>query len=71
MIGIIAGPAAVIYLINGDVDPGKASAIILGSFLGSRIGTAVSHRMTAVALRLLFVVIMIYTAYKMFARGLL
>jgi len=70
MISIKVGPAAIMYLLKGEVDPQRACAIIIGTFVGSRMGAAASEKITAMALRLLFVLIMLYTAYKMFVRGL-
>ncbi len=70
MIGITAAPAAAIYMLRGDIDPYKSAAIILGTFAGSRMGAALSYKITPLLLRLLFVAIMIFTAYKMLARGL-
>lgn len=70
MIGITVAPAAVIYMLRGDIDTFKSAAIILGTFAGSRVGAAVSYRITSLLLRLLFVAIMIFTAYKMLVRGL-
>ena len=69
MIGITVAPAAAIYMLRGDIDPYKSAAIILGTFAGSRAGAAISYRITSLLLRLLFVIIMIFTAYKMLARG--
>ncbi|UCC80100.1 MAG: sulfite exporter TauE/SafE family protein [Candidatus Zixiibacteriota bacterium] len=70
MIGITAAPAAVIYMLRGDIDTFKSAAIILGTFAGSRMGAALSYRITSLLLRLLFVLIMIFTAYKMLVKGL-
>ncbi|UCE66931.1 MAG: sulfite exporter TauE/SafE family protein [Candidatus Zixiibacteriota bacterium] len=70
MIGITVAPAAAIYMLRGDIDPYKSAAIILGAFAGSRAGAAMSYKITSLLLRLLFVIIMIFTAYKMFVRGL-
>ncbi len=70
MIGITAATAAIIYLVRGDVDLYKAAAIILGIFFGSRLGASFSYRIDAFALRLLFVAVLFYTAYKMMIRGI-
>jgi hypothetical protein len=69
MIGITAATAAIIYLVRGDVDLYKAAVIILGIFFGSRLGALFSYRINVLALRLLFVTILLYAAYKMILRG--
>jgi uncharacterized membrane protein YfcA len=71
MIGILVAPAALLYLLRGDVDLFKAAAIIIGTYAGSMMGAAFSYRITSLLLRLLFVGIMIFTAYKMLLKGLL
>ncbi|MEE8418238.1 MAG: sulfite exporter TauE/SafE family protein [candidate division Zixibacteria bacterium] len=69
MIGITAATASIIYLVRGDVDFYKAAPIILGIFFGSRLGASFSYRIDAFTLRLLFVAILLYTAYKMISTG--
>ncbi len=69
MIGITAATASIIYLVRGDVDLYKAAVIILGIFFGSRLGASISYRINVLTLRLLFVAILLYTAYKMILRG--
>jgi uncharacterized membrane protein YfcA len=69
MIGITAATASIIYLVRGDVDLYKAAVIILGIFCGSRLGASISYRINVLTLRLLFVAILLYTAYKMILRG--
>jgi len=69
MIGITVAPAAVIYMLRGDIDPFKSAAIILGAFAGSRMGAAFSYKITSLLLRLLFIGILIFMAYRMFLKG--
>ncbi len=69
MIGITAATASIIYLVRGDVDLYKAAPIILGIFFVSRLGASFSYRIDAFTLRLLFVAILLYTAYKMISTG--
>jgi uncharacterized membrane protein YfcA len=70
MIGILVAPAALLYLLRGDVDFFKAGAIIIGAYAGSMLGAAFSYRITSLMLRLIFVGIMIFTAYRMFIKGI-
>jgi len=69
MIAFTVVPAASLYLLRGDVDPFRACAIIVGTYFGSKTGAALSNKITAFGLRSLFVLILLYTAYKMFVRG--
>lgn len=69
MIGITAASAAIVYLFRGDVDYFKAAAIIIGIFAGSRLGALISYKINLLALRLLFVVIILFTAFEMIKKG--
>ncbi len=70
MIGITVTPAAILYLMKEDIDPFKVAAIIAGTFFGSRAGAFISYRITSKFLRILFVCLMLFTAYRMFLRGI-
>jgi len=70
MVGITAASGAVIYLLRGDIDLNKASAIIIGIFAGSRLGVFFSYRINILVLRLLFAAVMLFTAFKMIMKGL-
>jgi uncharacterized membrane protein YfcA len=69
MIGITAASGAIVYLLRGDVDLQKAAAIILGIFVGSRLGASFSYKIRALYLRLSFVAVLLFTAYKMIMKG--
>jgi uncharacterized protein len=70
MIGITAAASAVIYLVRGEIDPYVAGPIAIGVFLGATLGSRVSHRIDLRYLRLLFVVVLLYTAFQMLLRAL-
>ena len=70
MIGITAAASAVIYLIRGGIDPYVAGPTAIGVFLGATAGSRLSHRVDLRVLRLLFVVVLVYLAIQMLARGL-
>lgn len=70
MVGITAGSGALVYLFRGDVDLNRAAAIVVGIFFGSRLGALLSYKINALFLRLIFVAVMLFTAYKMIIRGL-
>jgi uncharacterized protein len=69
MIGITAAASAVIYLIRGEIDPYVAGPIAIGVFLGATLGSRLSHRIDLRYLRLLFVVVLLYTAFQMLLRA--
>jgi len=70
MIGITAAASAVIYLTRGGIDPYVAGPTAIGVFLGATAGSRLAHRVQVRYLRLLFVVVLLYTASQMLLRGL-
>jgi uncharacterized membrane protein YfcA len=69
MIGITAAASAVIYLLRGEIDPYVAGPTAIGVFLGATLGSRVAHRIAVRYLRLLFVVVIVYTAIQMLLRA--
>ena len=69
MIGITAAASAVIYIIHGGIDPYVAGPTGIGVFLGATAGSRLSHRIQLRYLRLMFVVVLVYTALQMLLRG--
>jgi hypothetical protein len=70
MMGVTAAASSVIYVIHGGLDPYVAGPTAIGVFLGASAGSRVSHRVPVQVLRLLFVVVLGYTAFQMLRRGL-
>jgi uncharacterized membrane protein YfcA len=70
MIGITAAASAVIYLIHGGIDPYVAGPTGIGVFVGATAGSRLGHRLDLSYLRLLFVVVLGYTAFQMLLRVL-
>jgi len=70
MVGITASTSAIVYLLRGGIDPYVAGPTALGVFIGAAIGSRSSHRINLGILRLLFVVVMLYTAFEMAQRAL-
>jgi uncharacterized membrane protein YfcA len=70
MIGITAAASAVIYALNGGIDPYVAGPTAIGVFLGASAGSRIAHRIQLRYLRLLFVVVLGYTAIQMLIRAL-
>lgn len=69
MIGITAAASAVIYVIRGGIDPYVAGPTAIGVFLGATAGSRLAHRVDLRYLRLLFVVVLVYTAIQMLLLG--
>jgi uncharacterized membrane protein YfcA len=70
MIGVTASASAVIYLLRGEVNPFVAGPVCVGVFLGASAGSRLAHRVDLRVLRLLFVVVLVYTAFQMAQRAL-
>ena len=70
MIGITASTSAIVYLLTGGIDPYVAGPTALGVFVGASLGSRSGHRLPVAALRVLFVVVLLYTAYQMARRAL-
>lgn len=68
MIGITAAASAVIYVIHGGIDPYVAGPTAIGVFIGATAGSRLGHRINVRYLRLLFVVVLVYTAIQMLWR---
>lgn len=68
MIGITAAASALIYAIHGGLDVYVAGPTAIGVFIGATVGSRLGHRVDLRYLRLLFVVVMVYTAIEMLLR---
>jgi hypothetical protein len=69
MIGITASSGAIVYLLRGGIDAYVAGPTAVGVFLGASLGSRIAHRIQLRALRLLFVVVLVYTAWQMLRRA--
>ena len=69
MIGITAAASAVIYALNGGIDPYVAGPTAIGVFVGATAGSRVAHRIDVRYLRLLFVAVLGYTAIQMLLKA--
>ncbi len=70
MMGITASASAIIYLLRGGIDPYVAAPTAIGVFLGASLGSRVVHRIDLRILRLLFTVVLLYTAVQMLRRAI-
>jgi uncharacterized membrane protein YfcA len=69
MIGVTATASAVIYVMRGGIDPLVAGPIAVGVFIGASVGSRIAPRVDLRLLRLLFVLVMVYTAAQMVLRA--
>lgn len=70
MIGVTAAASAGIYLSRGDIDATIAAPVALGVVTGAVIGARVLPRLSNVAVRWIFLPILLAIAAEMIARGL-
>ena len=70
MVGITASTSAIVYLLRGGIDAYAAGPTAVGVFIGASIGSRLGHRVNLSYLRLLFVAVLLYTAYEMARRAL-
>jgi uncharacterized membrane protein YfcA len=71
MIGITASASAIIYLFRGGIDPYVAGPVAVGVFVGASVGSRTAHRIDLRVLRVLFVLVLAYTAFEMTRKALL
>lgn len=69
MIGVTASASAIIYLLRGGIDPLVVGPTAIGVFLGASLGSRTAHRIDLRILRLLFVLVLSYTAFEMIRRA--
>jgi len=70
MVGITASTSAIVYLLRGGIDAYAAGPTAVGVFIGASLGSRLGHRVNLRCLRLLFVAVMVYTAFQMARRAL-
>jgi len=69
MIGITASASAIVYLIRGGIDAYVAGPTAVGVFVGASLGSRLGHRVGQRGLRVLFVLVLVYTAIEMVRRA--
>jgi uncharacterized membrane protein YfcA len=70
MIGVTASASAILYLLRGQVDAYVAGPVVVGVFAGAMLTSRVAHLVPVTAVRVLFVVVLCYTAVEMALRAL-
>jgi uncharacterized protein len=69
MIGITASASAIVYLLRGGIDAYVAGPTAVGVFVGASLGSRLGHRVGQRGLRILFVLVLVYTAIEMVRRA--
>jgi uncharacterized protein len=70
MIGITASASAIVYLLRGGIDVNAAGPTAVGVFIGATVGSRLAGRVHVRLLRLLFVAVLLFTAFEMARRAL-
>ena len=68
MLGATAAASSVLYLSRGEVDFALAAPVVIGVFLGGRVGAIFQPRVPQQALSLAFVVLALFFAVQMLIR---
>jgi Sulfite exporter TauE/SafE. len=70
MIGVTASAGALVYLYRGGINPLVTAPAALGVFAGASVASRLAHRVDPHVLRILFVVVLLFTAIQMATKGL-
>jgi hypothetical protein len=70
MIGITGCASAFLYYFRGEVDFAVTGAVVLGIFFGSYCGSLLIFKIKTSVLKPVFLVIILFMALKMFAKGI-
>ncbi len=70
MVGITASTSAIVYLLRGGIDAYATGPTAVGVFIGASLGSRLGHRVNVPFLRLLFVAVLLFTAFQMARRAL-
>jgi uncharacterized membrane protein YfcA len=70
MIGVTASASAGAYFLRGDIKPDITAPVAIGIIIGSYLGAKVMPKLDAVAIRKVFIVVMVVVASQMIYKGL-
>jgi uncharacterized membrane protein YfcA len=70
MIGVTATAGALVYFSRGEVDLKVAAPLVLGTAIGAYLGARTVKLVPTPWLRVLFVLVLLFVAYEMLAKGL-
>ncbi len=68
LIGATASTSALLYLVQGKIQPDVVVPAVLGILIGAQIGARVAQRVPARLLRLLFIGVMLYTVVRLYLK---
>lgn len=68
-IGFAAAAAAIVYFFNGQLDPIAAAPVILGVAAGGTVGGHLGTAAKPIVVKIIFLIIMLYIAYKLGMEG--
>lgn len=69
MVGITAAAGAIVYMVRGDLPLHAVGVTMLGALVGARLSALGRSRLDHRGLKILFVLLLLYTAYRMGARA--
>lgn len=69
MIGVTASASAGAYFLRGDIKPEIAAPVALGIIIGAWMGARVMPKLNALAIRKVFIVVMVIVAVQMIMKG--
>jgi uncharacterized membrane protein YfcA len=70
MVGITAAAGAAVYLVRGDAPLDVIGVTMLGTLAGARLSALAGFRLDQRVVKILFVLLLVYTAFRMGARGI-
>jgi len=70
MIGVTGAAGALVYLARGDVAAAAAGVTMLGTLVGAALGARAADRVPQRALRIMFVLLLLYVSFRMASRGI-
>ncbi len=70
MIGVTAAASAGVYFTRGDIDPFVAAPVAVGVLLGAVLGSRLLGRLSSSAVRLMFVLVLLWVSGQMLLRGI-
>jgi uncharacterized membrane protein YfcA len=70
MIGVTAAASAGVYFARGDIDPFVAGPVAVGVLFGAVLGSRLLHRLSNSAVRLMFVLVLLWVSGQMLLRGI-
>jgi uncharacterized membrane protein YfcA len=71
MIGITGATSAIVYFLAGGIDQYIVAPVVLGTMFGATVGSYVMNRLHSRVIKTIFILLLFYLGYQMFAKGVL